>query len=255
MHPRNAGPSRGWQFGTMDLDLFAYDYIKLNWPKTKWVMRSEENVAYFPKFLNTEINDADLVVMPYFTFDSRSMLIDGYYTDKLKEFLYDMVKERYAIHRMVDFQTSHYIVNINKVSRMYYPISIMKKYYETYIKNKKEKPDKSTLMLKDNPVFRLGVETELVFKSCIQRQNVKINLMMNKTQFVNLCKMGCSIPMLPTEPDTYPFDLAFKNIFFENLGWYHFHPEQKNVPLTWANLENGMWEINSRKLPKIGKLI
>ena len=187
--------NRGWQFGTIDIEKTAYDFVLKN-ISYEAILKVDFDIYLEEQLLNIDISNADAMIMPSIGY---STVVEEYNSDfdKLMQ-LYDTIPP----------QSTIYLI-LNKMDYLYVNPNWLNKKYKEWILNPI-----------GNGPHHIGVACEPLLRQSFERNNFKIKNMISKQSFRNL---------LETIHTHKIVDPSHKNLFFEEVGVCHLYDDTQNI--------------------------
>ena len=179
--------NRGWQFGTIDMERTAYQFVKDNLFVGP-VLKLDFDIYIEEKILDVNIDDADVMIMPSIGYATTHEEYKGDIDDLME--LYDTIHPQstlYLILRPMDY--------------LYTDSNWLNMKYKEWILNPV-----------GNGPHHIGVACEPLLRESFERNSFTIKSMISKESFRSL---------LETIETKIIVDPSHKNIFFKEVGVCH----------------------------------
>lgn len=187
--------NRGWQFGTMDIERTAYQFVTDNL-SIGAVLKLDFDVYLEENFLELDTSDAEVMIMPSIGYATTHEEYKGDF-DKMME-LYDKIPPQSTLylilHPMDYLYSDSYWTNTKFIQWVIAPIG--------------------------NGPHHIGVACEPLLRESFERNNFRIRPMISKESFRNL------IETIETKRIVDP---SHKNIFFEEIGVCHLYDDKVEI--------------------------
>lgn len=187
--------NRGWQFGTIDIERTAYQFVNDNL-SVGVVLKLDFDVYLEEDFLNIDTSDAEAMIMPSIGYATTHEEYKGD-LDKMME-LYDKIPP----------QSTLYLI-LHPMDYLYTDADWLNMKYKEWILNPV-----------GNGPHHIGVACEPLLRQSFERNNFRIRPMISKESFRNL------VETIETKKIVDP---SHKNIFFEEIGVCHLYDDKKEV--------------------------
>lgn len=187
--------NRGWQFGTIDMERTAYNFVSENLSMGA-ILKVDFDVYLEENILNLDVSDAEAIIMPSIGY---STVVEQNHSDfdKLME-LYDKIPP----------QSTIYLI-LHPMDYIYCDPNWLNRKYKEWILNPI-----------GNGPHHIGVACEPLLRQSFERNNFRIKNMISKESFRNLLKVIHTYKIV---------DPSHKNLFFEEVGICHLYDDTQNI--------------------------
>ena len=184
--------NRGWQFGTIDMERTAYDFVSENL-STGAVLKVDFDMYLEEALLKVDVSDAEIMIMPSIGY---STVVEEYHSD------FDKLMELYDT---IDPQSTSYIV-LHPMDYLYTEPSWLNRKYKEWVLNPV-----------GNGPHHIGVACEPLLKQSFIRNNFRMKNMISKKSFRTL---------LETIAEYKIVDPSHKQLFFSECGICHLYDDK-----------------------------
>ena len=185
--------NRGHNFGTADLDNIVFNWCKEN--NEEWLCKGANDVIFQETVLDIEVKNADLYYLNGISYETLC----------LNNFDYTQIYDKHFLP-----QTNFYLININKSDYLNDKVFLDKTYeYSKTIDNYNGKIWE----------YIKGWTCEDFLKNCVNRNNLKIQYLLNEEEHNKLCSV---INM------TKIGDPSHKNLMINGICHFHY-PNQPTI--------------------------
>ena len=186
--------NRGWQFGTIDMERTAYDFVGETL-SVGAVLKADFDIYMEDMIFNIDVSDAEVMILPSI----------GYATVEQHKSNFDTLMELYDT---IPPQSTAYLI-LHPMDHLYTSPDWLNMKYKEWTQHPK-----------GNGPHHIGVACEPLLRESFERNSFRIKPMISKQSFRNL---------LETIDLHKIIDPSHKNIFFEEVGICHLYDDTKEI--------------------------